>query len=701
MQNNCLEKVHPWTAAGMSERREVVFEKIRQSVKLFFDEDGRWRDDNEGRDDPRVYVQISLPLLLGNNNDQALARTLLDDDVVKARINHCSFTTEYLMAVINGMGEKMPEDLRDVLRNRVKDGILHYAKKDLQHHGYNDNHVTLATSSLIIGGQFVGNEEAIEQGRLNLLNFRDTFLRRGFMHETNDCYIPHTLYSTAMVAEFAEDREIRELALNCEARIWADWIGHWHLNLSRKPGPSARDYTFGRLNPMSFNIALWCILGDRFASAVYPYENIFKTELPSEQYFSCYNKGDMFWNMGFLARMMAHSYHIPEEVAKLAYHRDYPHIIKGTHEVGHFNESVSWEMDDGHKGKHLMNQALPFVVPFSGREIYTYQYQEKDWAMGTASQRMIGNCPNNNWGVYYRKADPLVSTKDQGMIFCSFTINDKNVSGSHDFEMLKDNPQAVNHEDFVHWFDNGHYAGMQHEGTSIMLYRPRVHEMHKITSLSTTLVFPLTFKNRVEHIYFGDKEIVDFDGECAELDDIFIEDGFVYVGIKPLLSRPQSSPIRMKASKQGECGLIDLYSYMGREISLTEMDLCRIGGGFLCEVRNKDDFDSIEDFRKWFSAGRVLDDQTFFMRQVRYHRDDLDMAMRYDVWGDNIMYRMLNGREMEKTKFSCSGIDNQSLPWLCGDVSGLDHFSWAFKQSERELAEHCIEPGKLCGKGVF
>lgn len=690
-----------WSLEGMTKRREWAFHKIREKTRLFLDENGRWKEEMEGRRDPRVYVQLCLPLLQGNEEDQAVARHLLNDEIVKERVNHCSFTTEYLMAVIHGMGENMPEDLLALLKDRIADGILNYAKKDLQHHGYNDNHVTLATASLVLGGQFTGNDEAIEQGRLNLLNFRDTFLRRGFMHETNDCYIPHTLYSTAIVAEFAEDAEIRDLALKCEARIWLDWIGHWHPNLSRKPGPSARDYTYGRLNPISQNAALWAVFGDDFGTEAYPIDNLFETNLPERYYFSRFNMSDMFWNLGFLSRIFAHGYHVPETIAKFAYDRDYPHVIQGLHEVGHFNESVNCEIDDGHKGRHLINMAIPDVVPFAAREIFTYQYQAENWAMGTASQRMIGNCPNNNWGVYYRKTKPLASTKDQGLIFCSHTINDKRATGDYDFEMLKGKPGAVNHEDFTHWFDNGRYAGMQHEGTTILLYRPRIHEKHKLSALSTTLVFPLTFGNSVERVYFGDREIHGFDGESNEVCDVFIEDGPVFVAIHPLFSRPQSCPTRVKASMDDDCGVIDFYSYKGKEISLEEVDLCRIGGGFLCEVRDRNEFDGIDSFRRWFSKGRVLDDQAFFMRQVRYSREGLDMGMRYDVWGDNIMYRMLNGREMPIPKFHCSGIENEALPWLTEEVSGWDHFSWAEKQSRRVFAEKCREPGLITGNEII
>lgn len=690
----------PWTFEGMSERREWIFAKVRKAVRKFVNEDGSWKRISETRNDPRGYFQVSLPLLRGNDADQQFARKLLNNETVQQRINNCSFCTEYLLAVIYGMGSDMPEDLLVNFKERISNGLLRYAKKDLQHHGYNDNHVTLATSSLVLGGQLTGNQEAIEEGRANLLNFRDTFLRRGFMHETNDCYIPHTLYSTAIVGQFAEDDEIRQLAKNCEARIWIDWIGHYHPNLARKPGPSARDYTMGRLNPLAVNTALWCIFGDDFKSPIFPPEDVFADQQNEERYFSHYQFGDMFWNMGLLSRVCAHGYQVPENVAPLIYDRDYPHKICGTHEVGNFVEGARREIPGPGGTKALESITVPEVVPFSAREIYTYQYQETDWAMGTASQRMIGGCPNNNWCVNYRKR-PLQRSSDQGLIYCSFTINDKMVTGENKFQVIDDDPSVTSKEDMVHWFDSGRYAAMQHRGTAIMLYRPRILDKSHISSLATSLVFPLCFDNHIDQIWLDDKELIDFSESSQEVKNIFIQDGPMFIGFRPLLSRPQSCEFRIKALKEDVWGIINIYAYQGEEVALNEMDLCRIGGGFICEVATKNEFADIDAFRNWFNQAQVLDEQKFWMRQVRYHRQGLDMGIRYDVWADNIMYRMLNGREMPMPKFACSGVDEEKLPWLTGDVSDLDHFSWSVRQAKRDLADHCKEPGRITDEAVI
>ncbi|GEM_PF-4439268 len=667
----------------MRPRRDWIFSEVRRCFRPFVDDNGRWLSPPApNRDpDPRVLVQVAVPYWFGSEQDKALAANLLLSESVTdaaTRAKRCAFTPEYIVTLLKIAGDLVPRDLRNLLVERVGTNLDYYICRDLRHHGFNDNHVTLATATLILGGEEAGNRNAVEEGRANLLNFRDTLMRRGFMHETNDCYIPHSIYPLAALGEWSNDEEIRELARNCEARLWADWIGHWHINLARKPGPSARDYTGGRLNPLSTNTALWSIFGDAFGQPVFPPSDSFSECLPAARSIDFEGTiNDYAWNLGFIPWIASHHYHIPQEVAELMYERAYPHVICGTHEVGHFSEMI-------HRPALQKSDISEEAMPFSAREIFTYQYQEADWAMGTASQRMIGICPNNNWGIYYRKNAPLARTADQGLVFCSFTINEKDCTQDRDFAMDPLDPEAVNHEAATLWFDNGRYAGIQHERTSILLYRPRTHEQHEVHALSTTLLFPLCFGNQVERVELGDHAIDDFSGQSDQLCDVFVQDGPLYIGIRPLMPVDLPADIRVKARREGPWGVIDFYSYRGPALDLAEVDLCRIGGGFLCEVATREDFATLDDFKAWFRAGNVVDEQDWFMRHVRYHREGLDLGLRWDVWADNLMYRSLNGREYPTPKFKCSGLDPRHLPWLLDDVSGLDHFSWLQRQSKRK-----------------
>lgn len=669
----------------MQPRRDWVFSEVRRKFHRFVDDEGRWLSPPafNANADPRVYVQVAVAYILGSEKDRQLAERLLLSDGVTDRMmrpDRCAFTVQFVIVMLLLVGDKLTAATRKRLMEQAEDNLIYYASQDLRHKGGNDNHVTLASGALILGGEMFGNKRTVEEGRANLYNFRDTFMRRGFMHETNDCYIPVTLLPLAAIAEWSRDAEIRELSLNCEARVWGDWIGHWHVNLARKPGPSARDYTHARLHVLTWNAALWSIFGDDFGQPAYPARDAFAEELPPDHFFAYSGSpSDGSWDLGFLAWMAAHTYHVPEHIGALIYKRSYPHIICGTHEVGHASATLPRKVQ-GEKGEELRKEFAP-EIPYSAREIFTYQYQEEDWAMGTASQRMIGPCHNNNWGIYYRKAAPLQKTSDQGLIFSSFTINEKDVDGFRSFSLAPDTVEVK--EGIDHWIDNGRYAGLQHERTSMMLYRPRIRDRHCLESLATSIVFPLCFKNRIARMEFGDTVVNDFNHESATLDDLFIQDGPLYIGIRPLIPVMQSASPRVRIERSELWGMVHFYSYRGPAVSVEETDMCRVGGGFLCEVATQKEFSSLDAFKTWFRKGEILDEQYNFTRHVRYHREGLDLAMRWDVLNDNIMYRTLNGRIYPTPMYSCPAIPAETLPWMTGDVSELDHFRWVVMQSKR------------------
>ncbi len=693
----------PWSFEGMKPRRERMFEDIRREFRRYVNADGVWQSPPgvNANEDPRVFVEVALPYFLGDASDRKLAEKLLRQPSVLKRMNNCAFCNEYHLAMLYCGGDAIPGAVRQGLLDSMRGYLVErYATKDLQHHGYNDNHVTLATSTLVLGGQLLGDKAAVEAGRDNLLNFRDTLLRRGFIHETNDCYLVHTLYTTAIVGQFAEDAQIRQLARDCEARIWFDYAAHWHPNLARKIGPSARDYTGGRLFNLHSAVALWGVLGDEFKTPLMDTDTIFMTEPPAWQFFQWQDKmEDASWKIGFIARMLAHGYEVPQKAYELFCNkRSYPFEIEGTHEVGNGMESYR-PLNAENPAWSSPPRPVPGAIPFSGSEIHSCGYYERDWGMGTASHRMIGGCPNNNFEIAYRKKEAMKTTADQGMLFCSFTINDKNVARDREFKMV-DFPANPNQERQVAWFDQGFYAGFQHKSSSIMMYRPRIADRMCLEKLSTTLIYPLVFGNSVDRLELGDTEIRDFAGESAEVEDVFIADGPVYIGIRFLMPRPQScAGPRIRVRKEGYYGLIDCYIYDGKSVSLEETDLARLGGGFFCEVSSRDSFATLAEFKAYFRSIKVLDEQNFMMRQTRVKHPKYLFGMRYDSLADSIIYRMVNNRQFVPPQFRCTGVAEEEVPFLTGDVSGLDGFEWAERVTSRTPAEAWPECGTIIGAG--
>ena len=704
-----MNTVNDYSPAAQAERRDRLWPLIRAQCRSLFDDEGRFIGPLGGRTSPdyRIPVQLAAPMLLGDEAHRAFGNAMLRQNPVNVGID--SFSGDYAVAMWHSASHRLDDDVRSMLLQKFTDGVRHYAKLDLQHHGFNDNHVTLATSSLVLAGELVDDRWAVDQGRFNLLNLRDTLLRCGLIHEANDCYFWHTMYSTALVARCAEDEEIRDLAAKAEARLWAEHVAFHHPNLGRKIGPSARDYTKHRIHPTHANTGLWYVFGDAFGVGAMPPKYLVEHDDADRPFdWIGTSDADAAWTLGFLARVTAQPYHVPDALAPLMYERQYPHEVSALNETAHFPEGYESTNEDGTTTLHHLNS-----VQFPAQEHTFYAYMERDWAMGTGDGRMIGGCPNNTWQLSYRKARPLEKTWQQGHWWCSYTINDKPAVEDHTFHLAP--PDDSGHGNgrtsqywfksaqqprrMVQFFDAGRFAGMQHQRTSMMLYRPRPLESYAVTSLALTLCYPLVWRNALDELWFGDQRIDGWTGESAEAQDIFIKDGPVYAAIKPLLARPLDAPARLRAERRNDdWGLIHLISYEGEPIDLSEeARLSQIGSGFICEVATEDDFGSLDAFKHWFRSATVLDETHFWMRQVRWARQGLTMGMRYDVWNDHIMYRMVNGRRMRQPEFECTGIDNARLPWLTEDVSDWDHINWAIEQGKRPLSDTCQEPAHFTG----
>jgi hypothetical protein len=180
----------------------------------------------------------------------------------------------------------------------------------------------------------------------------------------------------------------------------------------------------------------------------------------------------------------------------------------------------------------------------------------------------------------------------------------------------------------------------------------------------------------------------------------------MYLGFRPLIApwlpvdgpEPLPCPIRLRAEQTDLWGMVHLYSYQGPAARISEQDLSRIGNGFIVEVATERDFPSLDAFKAWFRKGQLVDDTFHWQRLIRYHRDaadgqpKLDLALRWDAWQDRVIFRALNGRSLPEPQFSCTGMNNMQLPWLTGDVSDHDNFSWLPTLINRPQHRHGHQP---------
>ncbi|MHB9025519.1 MAG: hypothetical protein ACYC7E_15340 [Armatimonadota bacterium] len=705
-------------------RRDDLWQRVRKSCHGYFDEEGHY-DGNAFQPgkarayDQRIVVELAMPLLHGDADDRALAeRALRANDLM---IGHCAFNMDYALALWHTSNGRMTPETRAWLLDQIVRGsvtdinatvmpnagaggytVYHngYNLKGVQWHGYNDNHVAMGTSSLILAGELIGQGSLVEAGRASLLNMRDTLQRRGFIHECNDCYLPHTMYPLAAIACWSTVDDLRELATEGLARIWSDLLGHWHPELGRKIGPSARDYTEGRLSSKGWLMLFHYVFGPAALPGWLNIDDIFEAA-PPERRFTWPHEDGRAWNLGFIARVTAQPFLVPDYLAPLVAAKAYPFEIIGTNETGNMLEIYEEVKPDGSKVQHGTQN-----VQFAGSPHLLTTYLEEDWGMGSVDTRMIGSCPNNNWQVSYRKARPLDYIRNQGSWYCSYTINHKAMAEEHHLQVIEGMPESGTLHGPIHFADAGRFATVQHRRTAIVIYRPRPLENWQVSSLALTLLYPKHYGNEVDELWFGDERVDGWSGECPDIREIFVKDGPVYLGFRPLISpwlpvdgpEPLPCPVRLRADQANHWGMVHLYSYQGSPVRIAENDLSRIGNGFIVEVATERDFANLDAFKAWFRKGQVVDDTFHWQRLIRYHRDavdgqeKLDLALRWDAWQDRVIFRALNGRTLPEPQFSCTNMNNMQLPWLTGEVSDHDNFNWLPTLINRPQHRHGHQP---------
>ena len=716
------------TASAQAARREALWPRIREKSRIYFDAEGRFdgnahQPGTERQYDQRVVVELAIALLHGDAADRALAeKALRANDLM---ILNCAFNMDYAMALWHTSADRLTPETRAWFLEEIRQGTITsvdgallkgagacgadvshrgHNLRGIQWHGYNDNHVAMGTSGLILAGELTGHEGEIEAGRASLRQMRELLHRRGFISECNDCYLPHTMYPLASIVAWAKDEECRALAQDGLIRIWSDLLGHWHPNLGRKLGPSARDYTQGRLSSTGWLTLLGYVFGPAALPAWLNLDDILEPELtPPERRLEWPHGGGSSWTLGFLVRVSAQPFEVPDFLASHLSDKPYPCEIVGTNEFGNMLEI--WE--EVHPETRVKTQHGLGNIQYAGGPHLLTSYMEEDWGMGTADQRLLGMCPNNNWQVSYRKARPLADIRQQGSWYCSYTINDKCMSEENHLEMIEGRPESATAHGPVHFADAGRFAGIQHRRTSILVYRPRPLENWKLTSLGLTLLYPRHYGNQVDELWLGDQRIENWTGASPVITDIFVKDGPVYLGFRPLISPwhedldgPASLGVpHIKVEQRGLWGCIQLLSYSGPALAIRqECDLARLGSGFLVEVATESDFPNLAAFKAWFRAGRIVDDTFHWQRQIRYHRDaahgqpPLDLGLRWDAWQDRIISRTLDGRPLPEPQFACTGMDNRELPWLTGEPVGSDATQWLPTLVNRPQHKHGHQP---------
>ena len=228
-----------------------------------------------------------------------------------------------------------------------------------------------------------------------------------------------------------------------------------------------------------------------------------------------------------------------------------------------------------------------------------------------------------------------------GMIYSRYVVNDQHWGTLRSFSFRPT----------TNFFDQGHFAGVQIRNKAIALYALRPLYDTYVTSLKTVIAFQ-SGKN-IEQVWVNGRPVrwEEYAESLQAEDWIIVEDGAVYVAIRPLeptcLSR--ETPIHFERGPLGEL-FLSIYNYRGVEKRF--WDYASLGGaywggnlraGFIIEVAERIEYVSAADFLHHLRQTLIEDvEDGEHIRTVTYQSGDDELALSYDLWNTEPKERRIN-----------------------------------------------------------
>ncbi len=625
-------------------RRELFYRETRRKIGMVVNPDGSAKIPQFAA--PYREVFWVLPALYsGGRRDVELANRMVEQYARTAEGSRFNvFQSNVAAGLLVEYGKLMSTAALAVIETHVWRIFAVYggsAQPDLKFHGANDNMPMMATKGLILGGEFMRDEQAYRHGVWNLNEFRRMLSRSAWSGEYNSpTYSAITLSNLAQIATHAADPEVRNLAIKCEERMWADLLLHYHPSSKMHGGPLSRAYAVDYAgHNHSIQMLFWLMFGpevtgrDLIQSYFYP-----EDDSPEVVHF----QGNRMQNIAEYCEMICPDFHLPQELAHLVTERSYPALLQGRAE------------------------GMSLYQGCSG-EYHTTSYMEEEFALGSVdTPRGTGEQTTMIYAVYKRKPQ-VESFHDSASIFCRYRV------AEHSPDALDVAADGVcKGEPFIK--NQGWMYTMQKRNTAVLLSVPNLNLMPLKSSIMKLEIVFAAHYGRIANSIAGDGEI--FEG-TQEVEPISVETGEVYVHIQPLIPTdlPRREAVRFVNYRHYQ--VLELINYEGPEREFAGNEPSFIQNGFVITIDAKRKWDSLKAFHQAQNALSIVDYTLAGHRFFRYRHSDVEFEICYTPKDFGVQTRSIDGRTSEQPLFFTNQLDVAKLPFMSGTVTpDIPFFPW-------------------------
>lgn len=630
---------------GQKKRRKLINNLVTDYTLEKFDKNGRWqgqevdfwnrKDFNPGL---RERFWFAAAFLETQRQDATITANAIIKNSKPAR---CEFAPMGAVQLLAKYKNGLEDESVWMLENYIKESASHFLSDSMDFVGVNDNFPSMAAFTSLIGGKMINRPDSYERGIIRLGQLKDMLVRRGVATEYNSpTYSSIQICAMAEIANLADDDEVRELALNCEERLWVDMLGHYHHGISQVAGPYSRAYTVdstGHTHQSRF--ILYALLGDKMK--VNPLNTLFETSEGSQG--EVIHGWPEFMQVS-TAWLMNVDYHCPEYLIELGLNKKYPYLFKASTEFSSSTDASPFE-----EKRDPYTEAEVYEYPAGTGSIITYMTE--DYALGVASNEFHRGVQTDSFHILYRKA-AVESQSDIGTVYSRYIINEEEPSVTS--SMLD---------------DKGRKIGIQHKNSAMMLYKPVASFKDRVRSLKLSLIIPAIY-GPVDELWLGKEKLAGSCGESIEPCPVYVRAGNTYMYFHPLLLTDYGRKAAVKVNSLKDFIMISFYNYEGEEKDFARRGFLLTGNGFVTEVRNAAEAGSFENFRKMMDRVSISDElfncmhtRQTYLRRTAYQREGLSIKCEYSPVSEGIKYITVNGKAVSCPKLEVTGFDTGRLPF--------------------------------------
>lgn len=517
-----------------------------------------------------------------------------------------------------------------LLSNQAKEQILKNLRQNLpisalvRYSDGNVNHPLAAYAHLICGGELLGDPAYTRLGILLLQEFQRTISnrrhkkhRQAEMAEYNSpTYTALTLWFLAIIAEFAQDEEARQLAQFLEERLWINVAMHWHVPTQQFAGPFSRAYAEDSVGGFS---ALHCT----FAYAMQ--RNIFiAPELPRR-----FEHPSALIENAFVSIL---NFHVPAEAKTIAFDKPLPYYFRMTTYCEQYHENG--------RRQEMDRQVAAFddeVYPGGWGDLTTFM--TKEYCLGTASRPYVNAGQSDGFSLRYRRAENVNSVRDfrgayTRMVFNGAAVGQDNFCHVAGFPINKD-----------YLYEEGRAFTYQHENKAIVCYTPKRAGHAAVSELRLDLIF--SYHAPFDHLRVDETEMMNSLFEAENVKRIVIADYQTYLAIFPL-------PASGLADFEPKCRLwashdhfmISFYNCSGAVRDFTREEMSMTRNGFACLLETHEHFPRLDDFLKFLDGVKLNEAiSSRGVRTVHFQIGADTMVFSIDPISERILQRTWNGKD--------------------------------------------------------